>query len=53
MAESTTMKSLYELSVRAVAEHFISHKKQLGYLPTNVLFDLYYQVILIFLFTHF
>lgn len=37
-------KSLYELSVSAVADKFLSYKGYLTYLPENVLFDLYYQV---------
>lgn len=37
-------KSLYELSVIAVADKFITFKKHLSYLPEKVLFDLYYQV---------
>lgn len=37
-------KSLYELSVIAVADKFITFKKHLFYLPEKVVFDLYYQV---------
>ncbi|KAJ8676550.1 hypothetical protein QAD02_012337 [Eretmocerus hayati] len=37
-------KSLYELSVAAVAKHFSNYKKYLNYLPENVLFDIYYQL---------
>lgn len=37
-------KSLYELSVIAVADKFITFKKHLSYLPEKVLFDLYYQL---------
>lgn len=37
-------KSLYELSVSAVADKFSSYKAYLTYLPENVLFDIYYQV---------
>ncbi|XP_031781635.1 amyloid protein-binding protein 2 [Nasonia vitripennis] len=41
---TSSTKSLYELSVSAVAEHFIAYKKYLNFLPENVLFDLYYQL---------
>lgn len=37
-------KSLYELSVSAVADKLSSYKPYLTYLPENVLFDIYYQV---------
>ncbi|EFN75236.1 amyloid protein-binding protein 2 [Harpegnathos saltator] len=37
-------KSLYELSVSAVADKFSSYKAYLTYLPENVLFDIYYQL---------
>ncbi|XP_051153214.1 amyloid protein-binding protein 2 [Leptopilina boulardi] len=37
-------KSLYELSVIAVADKFITFKKHLFYLPEKVVFDLYYQL---------
>lgn len=38
-------QTLYELSVISVAKRFITLKKCLGYLPDNVLFDVYHQVL--------
>ncbi|XP_015592689.1 amyloid protein-binding protein 2 [Cephus cinctus] len=37
-------KSLYELSISAVADKFLLFKKHSAYLPENVFFDLYYQL---------
>ncbi|KAF7990452.1 hypothetical protein HCN44_000257 [Aphidius gifuensis] len=44
MAEGYDTKSLYQLSVSAVATKFNSHKKNLTYLPDSVFFDIYYQL---------
>ncbi|XP_058788660.1 amyloid protein-binding protein 2 [Phymastichus coffea] len=37
-------RSLYELSIPAVANQFLNYKKYLKYLPESVLFDLYHQL---------
>ncbi|XP_014608816.1 PREDICTED: amyloid protein-binding protein 2 isoform X1 [Polistes canadensis] len=37
-------KTLYKLSVSAIADRLLIYRKHLVYLPENVLFDLYYQL---------
>nr|KAF7404318.1 hypothetical protein H0235_015012 [Vespula pensylvanica] len=37
-------KTLYKLSVSAIADRLLTYRKHLVYLPENVLFDLYYQL---------
>lgn len=43
-SEIASSRTLYELSVAAVAEKFLRFKKHLTFLPDSVLFDIYYQV---------
>ncbi|XP_014209182.1 amyloid protein-binding protein 2 isoform X2 [Copidosoma floridanum] len=44
MDNSSGCRSLYQLSLGAVAEQFLIFKKHINFLPENVLFDLYYQL---------